>query len=73
MVEIGPESRDARLATLMERAQTVFERSRRLVEESRKIRAEAEAKRLINSVQNRTDDANGASSEIEKAADYGAE
>ena len=73
MVEIGPETRDARLATLMERAQTVFERSRRLVEESRKIRAEAEAKRLINSAQNGTDGANGTSSQLEKAADYAAE
>ena len=69
MVEIGPETRDARLATLMERAQTVFERSRRLVEESRKIRAEAEAKRLVISTQSKTDDADGALQDIEHAAD----
>jgi hypothetical protein len=69
MVEIGPETRDAQLAALMERAQTVFERSRRLVEESRKIRAEAEAKRLVISTQSRTDDADGALQGIEHAAD----
>ena len=69
MVEIGPETRDSRLATLMERAQTVFERSRRLVEESRKIRAEAEAKCLVISAQSRTDNTDGALQDIEHAAD----
>jgi hypothetical protein len=69
MVDIGPEARSARLAALMERAQTVFERSHCLVEESRKIRAEAEARRLVNPAQSRTDGADSASSDIEHAAD----
>jgi hypothetical protein len=47
MVDIGSETRAARLAALVERAQIVFERSRRLVEEARKIRTEAEAKCLV--------------------------
>ena len=46
-----------------------IEQSHHVVEESRKIRAEAEARRLINSAQNGTDSANSTSSEIEKAAD----
>jgi hypothetical protein len=69
MVDIGPETRAARLTALRERAQTVFERSRRLVEESRRIRAEAEAKLLVNSAQSRTDDADDALQDIEHAAD----
>jgi len=69
MVESGPETRNARLSALMERAQTVFEQSRRLVEESRKITAEAEAKRLVISMHSRTDDAYGTLQDIEHAAE----
>jgi hypothetical protein len=60
--------RNARLEGLVERAQAAFERSRTLVQESRKIRAEAEARCSVYSARNRTDDFDGASSEVQQTA-----
>jgi hypothetical protein len=69
MVKPNSETRDVRLAALMEWAQAVIEQSHHVVGDSRKIRAEAEAKRLVISAQSRTDDADGALRDIEHAAD----
>jgi hypothetical protein len=69
MADIGSETRAARLAALVERAQIVFERSRRLVEEARKIRTEAEAKCLVNSAQSRTNYDNDPFLNTDHAAD----
>jgi hypothetical protein len=69
MVKPNSETRDVRLAALMEWAQAVIEQSHHVVEDSRKIRVEAEAKRLVISAQSRTDDADGALRDIEHAAD----
>lgn len=79
MVDIGPETRNARLAALMERAEQVFERSRRLVGEARKARSEAEAKCRPNlaqnrtNKQNRTDNSDSISNQIEGNARQAAE
>jgi len=73
MVSKNPETRNAQLAELIERAQTAFERSRRLVQESRKIRAEAQARRFGKFAQNRTDGFDVASPEAGQAADQAAQ
>jgi hypothetical protein len=73
MVDIGSETRNARLAALMERAEQVFERSRRLVGEARKARSEAEAKCRPNFAQNRTNTADNISCHIKGNAGQVAE
>jgi len=73
MMDIGPETRNARLAALMERAEKVFERSRRLVGEARKVRSEAEAKCRLNFAQNKTNNADSISCHIKGNAGQAAE
>jgi hypothetical protein len=73
MVDVGLETRNARLAALMERAEQVFERSRRLVGEARKARSEAEAKCRPNLTQSRANNADSISCHIKGNAGQVAE